>query len=186
MNAAEVPRFYPNAVTFTDSGSDRAEQLAAIDILKSSNIPGRWAVKDSFNTLELGRRGFDVLLEASWIRATIPMTDASSDIEWRRETETTGEWPFDDDNFAMFKGRRGFGVVAGAMFYRSEGVVGVTNVVSEAADAVAVWCSLILLAAQTFPRLPVTGYESGGELKAAREAGFELGDPLKVWVIARE
>ena len=186
VNAAEVPRFYPNLVTLQDGESDRAEQLATIDILKASNLPGRWAVKDSFGALDLTRRGFDVLLEAAWIRASMPVGDASSDIEWRRETEAPGVWPFDDPSFAMFKGRRGFGVVAGGMLYRAEDAVGVTNVVAEAADAVAVWRSLILLAARTFPRLPVVGYESGEELSAALDAGFEIGDPLKVWVIGRE
>mgnify|MGYP003331396201 CR=1 FL=1 len=68
----------------------------------------------------------------------------------------------------------------------AEGVVGITNVVAEAADAVSVWRSLILLAVQTFPRLPVVGYESGAELAAALDAGFELGDPLRVWVRSRD
>ena len=187
VNAAEVPRFYPNAVTLTDDETDRAEQLATIEILSESNLPGRWAVKDSFNALDgLARRGFDVLLEASWIRATMPSGPSGSDIAWQRETNASPGLPFGDENFAMFKGRRGFTVVAGGMFYRAENMVGVSNVVAEAADAVAVWRSLILLAAQTFPRLPVVGYESGAELAAALEAGFELGDPLKVWVRGRD
>jgi hypothetical protein len=186
VNAAEVPRFYPNAVTLADSEANRSEQLATLEILAKSNLPGRWAIKDSFNALELGRRGFDVLQEASWIRTTMPAGEATSDIDWRRETEATGTLPFADDNFAMFKGRRGFSVVAGGMLYRAEGLVGISNVVAEAADAVAVWRSLILLAAHTFPRLPVVGYESGEELKAALDAGFELGDPLRIWVRGRE
>lgn len=186
MNAAEVPRFYPNAVTLTVAEADRAGQLETIEILLKSNLPGRWAVKDSFNTLDLGRRGFEVLLEASWIRAAMPTGDAAADIEWRRETDAATPLPFGDDNFAMFRGRRGLGVVAGGMLYRAEGVVGITNVVAEAADAVSVWRSLIVLAVQTFPRLPVVGYESGAELAAALDAGFELGDPLKVWVRARD
>ena len=186
VNAAEVPRFYPNGVTLADSEADRAEQLGAVEILAKSNLPGRWAIKDCFSALDLGRRGFDVLMEASWIRTTMPAGEAGSDIEWRREPQSAGNWPFGDENFAMFKGRRGFAVVAGGMFYRAEGVVGLTNVVSEAADARAVWRALILLAAQTFPRLPVVGYESGEELAAALDVGFELGDPLKVWVKGQE
>ena len=186
MNAAKVPRFYPNAVTLTATEADRAGQLETIEILRKSNLPGRWAVKDSFNTLDLGRRGFDVLLEASWIRAVVPMGEATAGIEWRRETEASTPLPFGDDNFAMFTGRRGFGIVAGGMLYRCDGVVGLTNVVAEAADAVSVWRSLIVLAARTFPRLPVVGYESGAELSAALDAGFELGDPLKVWVRSRD
>jgi len=65
-------------------------------------------------------------------------------------------------------------------------VVGLSNVVADAADAVAVWRSLILLAAHTFPRLPLVGYESGNELKAAVAAGFEVGDRLRIWVTERQ
>jgi hypothetical protein len=179
-----VPRFYPNVVTLVHDEAALVEQRSTIDILATSNLPGRWAVKDSFNKLDLSRAGFDVLFEASWIRSEMPATDASTDIEWRRESEGKG-LPIGDSNFALFTGRRGFRIVAGGMLYRGEGVVGLSNVVAEAADAVAVWRSLILLSAQTFPRLPLVGYESGGELAAALDAGFEIGDPLKVWVQSR-
>ncbi len=180
-----MPRFYPNAVTLAHDEAARDEQLGTIDILAKSNLPGRWAVKDSFNNLDLSRRGFEVLLEASWIRCEMLMTAATSDIVWQREP-SGGTWPFDDPGFAMFTGRRGFRAVAGGMLYRSDGVVGLSNVVAESADAVAVWRSLILLSAQTFPRLPLVGYESGGELAAALDAGFEIGDPLRVWVRERD
>jgi hypothetical protein len=86
----------------------------------------------------------------------------------------------------MFTGRRGFQVVAGGMLYRAEGVVGLSNVVADATDARAVWRSLALLAAQTFPRLPLVGYESGEELKAASNAGFEIGDKLRIWVRSKD
>ena len=43
---------------------------------------------------------------------------------------------------------------------------GLSNVVADAADAVAVWRSLILLSAQTFPRLPLVGYEFGRRARA--------------------
>jgi hypothetical protein len=182
VNAEEVPRFYPNAVTLAPGETARAEQRSAIELLVASNLPGRWAVKDSFATLDLSRLGFEVLFEASWIRSVMPTMGPSTDIVWQRETRSQPTLPFDDPDFALFAGRRGFRIVAGGMLYRAEGVVGLTNVVAEAADAVAVWRSLILLAAQTFPRLPVVGYESGGELQAALDAGFELGDPLRIWV----
>ena len=179
-----MPRFYPNVVTLAHDEAAIAEQRSTIDILAKSNLPGRWAVKDSFNKLDLARAGFDVLFEAAWIRSEMPATDASTDIDWRRESEGKG-LPIDDPNFALFTGRRGFRVVAGGMLYRSDGVVGLSNVVAEAADAVAVWRSLILLSAQTFPRLPLVGYELGGELAAALDAGFEIGDPLRIWVQGR-
>jgi hypothetical protein len=178
-----VPRFYPNAVTLRPGEAEA--QRSAIEMLVASNLPGHWAVKDSFAELDLGRLGFEVLFDACWIRTTMPAIGPSTDIVWQRETQSSSVLPFDDPAFALFTGRRGFRVVAGGMLYRADGVVGISNVVAEAADAVAVWRSLILLAAQAFPRLPVVGYESGGELEAALDAGFELGDPLRVWVKAR-
>lgn len=186
VNAETVPRFYPNAVTLAVSEEALEEQRSAIEIMLKSNLPGRWSVKDSFNTLDLSRRGFDVLFEAQWIHGAMPAEGPSTDIVWKRETEATAGLPFDDPNFAMFAGRRGYRVVAGGMLYRAEGVVGLSNVVAETADAAAVWRSLILLASQTFPRLPLVGYESGDELEAAVKAGFEAGDPLRVWVTARD
>jgi len=155
-----------------------AEQRKAIEALAASHLPGRWAVKDSFNQLDLGRLGFDVLIEATWIRNTMPAGEAASDIVWTR----AAKGPVESPDFALFEGRRGFQLVAGGMLYRADGVVGLTNVVAEAADAVAVWRSLALLAARTFPMTPLVGYESGAELGAALDAGFEAGDPLTVWV----
>jgi hypothetical protein len=186
VHAGEVPRFYPNAVTLAADDASIAEQLSNIEILQQSNLPGRWAVKDSFDKLDLSRRGFDVLQEASWIRSVMPIGDQATDIEWQRETQGKASWPYHDPNFAMFTGRRGFRVVAGGMLYRAAGVVGLSNVVAEAADAAAVWHSLIVLASRTFPRLPLVGYESGSELAAALDAGFEIGDPLRIWVRARD
>ena len=185
VNADEVPRFYPNAVTLTPGDVAVEEQLEAVRILAQSNPPGRWAVTDSFNSLDLGKQGFDLLFEASWIRNELAdAAGANSDIVWKRSGE--GPFPFDDPDFAMFTGRRGFAVVAAGTIYRADGVVGLSNVVADAADAVSVWRSLALLAAKTFPRLPLVGYESGAELQAALDAGFELGDPLRVWVRSKD
>ena len=181
-----MPRFYPNVVTLAPDETAVAEQRSTIDILMKSNLPGRWAVKDSFNALDLFRQGFDVLLEASWIRNVMPVEGPSSAIVWQRETQGNAGLPFGDPNFAMFTGRRGYGVVAGGMLYRADSVVGLSNVVADAADAVAVWRSLSLLATTVFPRMPLLGYESGNELQAAVDAGFEIGDPLRIWVKARD
>ncbi|MFO1080608.1 MAG: hypothetical protein U1E23_08285 [Reyranellaceae bacterium] len=182
VNAQPVPRFYPNAVTLSASDDDLAEQRSAIELLVASNLPTRWAVKDSFARLDLTRQGFEVLFEASWIRGAWTGPAPATDIVWSRETAGGDGLPWDDANFALFRGRRGFQVVAGGMLYRAAGVVGLSNVVAESADAVTVWRSLAVLASQAFPRLPLVGYESGGELQAALDAGFEIGDPLRVWV----
>ena len=92
---------------------------------------------------------------------------------------------FEDENFAMFAGRRDGAIVAGGTFYRAENVVGLSNVVAEPVDSVAVFRDLASLAANTFPGLSLVGYESGNELKAAQGAGFEAGDELRIWVRER-
>ncbi|HSH99673.1 MAG TPA: hypothetical protein VLA02_03650 [Reyranella sp.] len=189
VNAEPVPRFYPNVVTLTTGEADVAEQRQAVRILQKSHLPGRWAVKDSFHTLDIARLGFEVLLEASWIRRAHPRAGTMvSGLSWERVGPGGDGFPaalFSDDNFAMFSARRDGSVVAGGTFYRTDGVVGLSNVVAEFDDEPAVWRDLASLAAATFPGFPVVGYESDDELKAAEQAGFEIGDPLRIWVIAR-
>ena len=131
-----------------------------------------------------------MLLEANWIRKAEPKTATMvSGLAWERVTAGSGDFPaslFSDDNFAMFSAKRDGAVVAGGTFYRADGVVGLSNVVAEFDDEPAVWRDLASLAAATFPGLPLVGYELGDELDAAKKAGFEVGDPLRIWVVARE
>jgi hypothetical protein len=190
VSAEPVPRFYPNAVTLSGGDAEVAEQRQTVRILQKSNLPGRWAVKDSFRSLDIARLGFEVLLEANWIRlAHGQAARPSSGLAWQRARSGGADFPqglFSDENFVLLQGRRAGEVVAGGSLYRAEKVVGLTNVVAEAEDAAAVWRDLAALAAEAFPGLPLVGYESGDELTAAHKAGFEIGDPLRVWVKARE
>jgi len=190
VNAEAVPRFYPNAVTLSDAAKDIDEQRQTIRILQRSNIPGRWWVKDSFHVLDIARLGFDVLFEANWIRMPHPRAAAlTSGLAWERGGQSTGDLPaglFSDANFSMFSAKRDGVVVAGGTFYKTETVVGVSNVVADAADEVAVWHDLAAIAAREFHGLQLVGYESDDELEAARQAGFEVGDPLRVWVLSRD
>ena len=200
VNAEPVPRFYPNVVSLTTGAADIDEQRQIVDMLLKSNLPGRWAVKDSFKTLDIARRGFDVLFEANWIRlpsakpdptvAGFPRSGALvSGLSWERAKPGGEAFPaalFSDENFAMFSGSRNGAVVAGGTLYRADGVVGISNVAADVDEAPAVWRDLAILAASTFPDMPLVGYESGDELKAAHKAGFELGDPLRIWVKSRD
>jgi hypothetical protein len=190
VNADAVPRFYPNAVTLSDASRDIDEQRQTVRILQKSNIPGRWSVKDSFHTLDIARLGFDVLFEANWIRMAHPRAAAlTSGLAWERGGQANVDLPtglFSDANFSMFSAKRDGVVVAGGTFYRTETVVGVSNVVADATDEVAVWHDLAAIAAREFHGLPLVGYESDDDLQAARRAGFEVGDPLRVWVRSRD
>jgi len=190
VNAEAVPHFYPNAVTLSAADRDIDEQRQTIRILLKSNIPGRWAVKDSFHTLDIARLGFDVLLEAKWIRMPHPRAvTTTSGLAWERGSQPSADLPiglFSDANFALFSARRDGAIVAGGTFYRTETVVGLSNVVADATDEVAVWRDLAAVAAREFPGMPLVGYESDDDLKAAGKAGFEIGDPLRIWVRSRE
>ncbi|HEY4168878.1 MAG TPA: hypothetical protein VGM96_18970, partial [Reyranella sp.] len=153
-----MPRFYPNVVTLTPGAADVAEQRQAVRILQKSHLPGRWAVKDSFKTLDIARLGFEVLLEGNWIRKAQPKAATMvSGLSWERVKGGSAEFPaalFSDHNFAMFSAKRGGAVVAGGTFYRADGVVGLSNVVAEFDDEPAVWRDLASLAAATFPGFP--------------------------------
>lgn len=190
VNAEPVPRFYPNVVTLTTGEADIVEQRQTVRILLKSHLPGRWAVKDSFNTLDIARLGFDVLFEANWIRLAEPKAQMMiSGLSWERVKPGGDAFPaalFSDENFAMFAGRRDGEVVAGGTLYHSDGVVGISNVTADSDEAPAVWRDLAALSASTFRGVPLVGYESGDELKSARKAGFEVGDPLRIWVKGRD
>ena len=190
VNAEPVPRFYPNVVTLTTGEADIVEQRQTVRILLKSHLPGRWAVKDSFNTLDIARLDFDVLFEANWIRLAQPKAAMMlSGLSWERAKPGGEAFPaslFSDENFVMFSGSRNGAVVAGGTLYHSDGVVGISNVSADADEEPVVWRDLAALAASTFPGVPLVGYESGDELKAARKAGFELGDPLRIWVRGRD
>ena len=190
VNAEPVARFYPNVVTLTTGEADIVEQRQTVRILQKSNLPGRWAVKDSFKTLDIARLGFEVLLEGNWIRKAHPKAGTMvSGLSWERvKPGGDDSFPaalFSDSNFAMFAARRGDDVVAGGTLYRSDGVVGLSNVIAEFDDEPAVWRDLGSLAASTFPGVPLVGYEADDELDAAHKAGIDIGDPLRIWVVAR-
>jgi len=142
VNAEAVPRFYPNAVTLSAADRDIDEQRQTVRILQKSNIPGRWSVKDSFHVLDIARLGFDVLFEANWIRMGHPRAAGlTSGLAWERGGHANIDLPaglFSDANFTMFSAKRDGTVVAGGTFYRTETVVGLSNVVADATAEVAV------------------------------------------------
>ena len=66
VNWRETPPFYGNGVCLTPDQHDA--QLAIIDqLVASSELSGDIGIKDSFRTLDLSSRGFEVLFEAEWI-----------------------------------------------------------------------------------------------------------------------
>ena len=101
---------------------------------------------------------------------------------WRGDDGPTGLFTpelLDDETIVIAGARRGESFGAGAVFHRSAGVVGVSNVFGEATSA---WSGGLAFAASSFPGMPLVGYEHGDDLAQARRHGFEPAGPLRVWV----
>ncbi|PSJ63704.1 hypothetical protein [Pseudaminobacter soli (ex Li et al. 2025)] len=196
------PPYYPDAVTLTAGGIHQQEQCI-VDL--SQLRPSGLAVKDSFCGLELGRFGFQVLFETSWIAVPIPARSSSgNDTLWhqvnssedlqRWEAAWSGNDQIDESSrtflpnllanpdirflLALDEGNP----IGGGILNRAAGVVGLSNVFSCGMPAESLWRGLIAQAARQFPGLPLVGYERGDDLTMALRAGFEPIGRLRVWL----
>jgi hypothetical protein len=66
FNRHGTPRFYPDAVTLADAAAE-ADLVEVVAALVASDHRRGWAIKDSFNGLELSCLGFEVLFDAQWL-----------------------------------------------------------------------------------------------------------------------
>jgi hypothetical protein len=205
----ETPRFYPNVVTLSRARGSAA-QLAYIQELMALEIASDWAVKDSFCSLDLAPLAFRLLFEAAWIwrSPALPAPDDSiSGVRWASvcdpldlaawETAWSGP-PADDqstalpriflpalladDTIAVIAAYQGQRIIAGAIVNHTENVVGLSNVFGPADTTAQVWAGCVAAAIAAFPGLPLVGYEGGRDLAVAQVLGFEVLEPLRVWL----
>jgi len=201
LNRAEVPPFYPNVVTLMPQ-----EALEQANVISRLTVPGHWAVKDSFATLELPSRGFTELFSAQWIHLTTPplapasgarwerVHDASGlaawEAAWRAARDPTSEGPahavflpalLQDERIAILAAFLQGSIVAGGIAYQAAGVISVSNTffLNRAPQGLRV--ELLAQTVAAFPGLPVVGYEHGDELSTWCALGFEAMGPLRVW-----
>jgi hypothetical protein len=183
--------------------------LEEIHALRSAALPIPWGVKDSFCALDLASDGFELLFEARWLccdgAAAVPepakaltwstLTDAAQLAAWER-----GWWvanalvqgharQFPDSLLAdrdvrFIAGHRGAALVAGAIFYRSEAEVGVSNTFTADPGKATLWPQLIDQARRAFGGLPIVGYDQGSNVTDACRAGFDDVGALRVWLAA--
>ncbi len=208
LSRHQTPRFFPNAVTLSTQGS--ATQLARIQDIIAPKLPGDWAVKDSFCTLDLAQLAFRLLFEAAWLWRfpSLPKPKGVvSGIHWanvqvprelvRWETAWSGH-PADDPStvqariflpalladkdIAFIAAYQDEQIVAGAIANRAGGVVGVCNVFVPADKASFYWGGCVAAIIDVYPGLPLVGYERARELTIAQALGFDVLAPLRVWV----
>jgi hypothetical protein len=203
-----APRFYPDAVTLSGVESAPA-QIETIAALVGSTRDREWAVKDSFQSLELNSLGFEPLFDAEWIAMSPPLPDPKGRpaAEYRSAIVISKAgliawehaWAGEEVNAAAVSKPRVFmprlltdvgvrfvsiqkdgRIVGGGILNRGSEVVGLSNLFG-CIDMELVWRRLVAMAVEVFPGLPLVGYERGHDLAAAHQAGFATVGFLTVW-----
>ena len=183
--------FYPNAITLSPDAT-AAEATAGQD-------PSRpFAIKDSFARLDLAPHGLTPLFDATWIAVPTPaggddpswdaVTDPGELVRWEAAWAGGGEviglfQPalLDDPDCAVLACRRDGAQVGGAIAYTAGGVTGISNVFKSGIADDPLWAGAVRAIARVRPGLPIVGYERGEDLAAARQAGFTVLGPLRIW-----
>lgn len=196
--ATRTPEYYPDAVTLR-RGIDVERLLARVDASSGCSV------KDSFADLDLAAAGFDVLFEASWIRrpagGSSPGATSTARDRWRvvRDPAALRDWEdawldgepgprlfrralLDLADVAILAIPSADASIATAVLNVTRGVVGLSNVVTGIADPLETFIVATDAAGELFPGLDVVGYERGELLDVARDAGFEVVGPLRVWM----
>lgn len=186
------PRFYGQAVTLLPGvGDDIAKEVSG-------------GFKDSFCDIEPDPDQYELLFEASWIRF-LPAAGRSLALDWKTVQsaneldEWESGWAMGDEDAPNHPRQFPFSLleledltfhsvwkkgqlVGGAIFNRSESVVGCSNLWALDGWHKTVWRDLPSYAGSLFPGVHIVGYERSDDLNFALDAGFELIGPLRVWV----
>ena len=209
LNRSAVPAYYPNVVTLSgESGVE--EQMQAIESLIDDGLLTSFAVKDSFNTLDLGQSGFHALFEATWLwrDSSLPQpTDLPEDVRWAivEQPQELAQWELAwaalpdnqpsasqaqiflppllaDQDVVFVAAYRDEQIVGGAVANRTGNVVGLSNQFAPEGEALGYWAGCIAVIMEVYPDHAIVGYERGAELDSARTLGFEDVGPLRVWI----
>ena len=182
-----------SAVKTLRPGIDTDRVLAAL------RRAGTGGVADSFGDLPLDEANFTLLFESSWIfrRAATPSTRApASTDQWTTVRTAAGlaAWTARHDtsdvllpgvldlpSMSILEHHDEAGAAMGAIAHRTGSVVSVSNVHATSGHRVD-WRRLTDAVTALHPGYPIVGYERGPELEAAKDAGFDVVGPQRVWV----
>ena len=183
--------FYPNAITLSPDAT-------VAEVTAGQNPSRPFAIKDSFARLDLAPHGLTPLFDATWIAVPTPaggddpswgaVTDRGELVRWEAAWAGGGEviglfQPalLDDPDCAVLACRRDGAQVGGAIAYTAGGVTGISNVFKSGIADDPLWAGAVRAIARVRPGLPIVGYERGEDLAAARQAGFTVLGPLRIW-----
>jgi len=200
FNPNPAPPYYPNAQTLSGEGGI-AEQLRVIQHLIDSRKLAGFAVKDSFNRLDLKPLGFRSLFEATWLWRfpDYPKPRIDSALRWTvvQQPDQLAQWEaawadqpmariflpsmLADRDVVFIAACRDQRIVGGGIGNRAGNVVGLSNVFAPIGEAPQIGAGCITAILATFPNLPIVGYEHGESLAVAQAHGFEALGSLRVW-----
>jgi hypothetical protein len=189
---ARTPMLYPDVVTLV-------ADVSAVDLLaRIDNSPGA-SIKDSYASLDLSSHGYKVLFDARWIMRRIDGRQSRQQSEWST-VETADDFAAWEIGWRGKTGpadvllrslltqpgitiarKNGTDEIAGAIFNRSDEVVGISNTFASG-GVETLWQECADCAGALFGAVTLVGYESGAELDAALACGFTDIGPLRVWV----
>jgi hypothetical protein len=202
--AQRAPALYPNIVTLQADAV--ADQLAVIGELTGSLCGGGWALKDSFDLLDLAPLGFQPLFRATWMEAPPDSADptlleerikvervsspaglASWERQWRASGSGAGAATTPTFAVALSECPEVAFVIAiedgrcagGLVANCAAGVIGISNVFGDAAPMLG--RRMLAAVAGFWPGLPMVTYGVDAELGLLRAIGFHALADLRVW-----
>jgi hypothetical protein len=170
--------------------------VAVARVLHATAGSGHCAVADSFGDLDLGRHGFGLLIEATWLHrapegaapGALPdgwsvVDDPAGLAEWAEGADYVGVLPpavLAHRRFRILALRRDGRIVGGAVTHDGGGALGLSN--TWGAGRVSESDEVLTAVSALHPGRAVTDYAEGAERDAMLAAGFTLLGPQRVWL----
>ena len=191
VNNVRSPRLYPNVVSVAP---DPRPVRAAVERLLKADLGADWGVKDSYATADVSSLGFDEMFEATWLHRPAREEDPDDTVQPITHIEELEAWEkawtdepgadaifspalLADKDVRLLALRDAADIVAGVATYRSDDVVGLTNIFGVHRH----YATLLRAAGAAWPGLDLVGYESGDALADAEAEGFAPIGRLRVW-----
>ncbi|MCC7448555.1 MAG: hypothetical protein IT324_14130 [Anaerolineae bacterium] len=201
FNPNPTPPYYPNAQTLSGEAGV-TEQLRVVQHLIDSRKLVGFAVKDSFNRLDLTPLGFRSLFEATWLWRSLTQPKPSIDtkgIRWSviQQPDNLAQWEaaradqpmariflpslLADQDVVFIAVYRDQQLIGGGIGNRTGNIVGLSNVFTPTGESSDILAGCVAAIMTAFPGLPIVGYEHSESLAIAQALGFEALGSLRVW-----